>query len=129
MANSGGIRHDFGVRDNITPHEARTLRWVAVDAAGALVSDMTGWAVSFFWIPRLDAADGPTALDAVDVLKRTTADGSNPITLTAPNIDCPLLPADWTEAMLTQRTHAYELWRTDSGNQRRLAYGTIAVVH
>ena len=130
MADSGGIRQDIGADQHITPLENRTLRFAAEDADGDAIVGSSGWEVDFFWVESFTTGDGITLLTEDADFVRTEADGSNPIDLDVePNIDVPIVPGDWTATMLARRPQAYELWRTDTDNVRRIAYGTIAVEH
>lgn len=118
---SGGIRYDFKETENLTPGEARTLRFPVKDADGADVSSFAGWEFEFFILSTLAEADGLTDLRteaAVDVVNAS-------ITATAPNVDVPLTAAIWPDA----GTYVYELWRVDSGNEGRLAYGSFPIIH
>lgn len=121
---SGGIYSAFLEDEALTPGEDRTLRWVVKDGAGANVSDMAGWTVTVYWLDDggRKLADGPTALDAIDIFKATA------VTSAAPHADLVLAAADWVTYSLTAIRYEYELWRTDTGNVRRLAYGPIQVV-
>ena len=122
---SGGKHFDFTIKEHhLTLEEDRTLRFVSVDANDVNIISLAGWEVDCFIIERLDIADGPTALALVALLTLTEAAGID--IATPPNIDVTLADTDWatigTEALL-----AYELWRTDAGNQRRLAHGNLEV--
>lgn len=115
---SGGVRHDFMVSDGLTPGEDRTLRFPTVDGDGADVTTFAGWAVAFYLLDNLADAAGEA------IVTKTTAGG---ITISAPpNIDVALEPADTSG--LDTRGRAYELWRTDAGNVRRLAYGNFPLI-
>ena len=128
MFDSGGIRTNIGANQNITPYEDRTLRFVAVDENGDAVANFTNWEVDFFWLTKLTVADGVDALALAADFVRTEITAT-PIDLgTVPNIDVPLRVADWTSEMVGRTGHAFEVWRTDAGNVRRLAYGEIEVV-
>ena len=118
---SGGIRYDFKEADNLTPGEARTLRFPVKNSAGANVSSFSGWEFEFFVIATLDEADGLTSLRAEAAVDVENAS----ITASAPNVDVPLTSSDWPVA----GTYAYELWRVDTGNENRLAYGIFPVIH
>lgn len=118
---SGGVRYDFSKDDNLTPGEARTLRFVVKDSDGADVSSFASWEFEFFVIDTLDEADGLTALRAAASVN--VVNGS--ITASAPNADVPMTAADWPAA----GPYSYELWRVDSGNENRLAYGSFPIIH
>lgn len=118
---SGGIRYDFKEADNLTPGEKRTLRFPVKDSDGANVASFSGWEFEFFLLSALSEADG-----LADLRTEATVDIENAsITASAPNVDVPLTASDWPAA----GTYAYELWRVDSGNEGRLAYGSFPVIH
>lgn len=119
---SGGIRHDFDADDNLTPGESRTLRFPVKDSLGVDVSDFTGWEFEWFLLDTLAEANGLTALrEAAEI---NIVDGT--ITSSVPNVDVPLSASDWPA---TVTTYAYELWRVDTGNEGRLAYGSFPLIH
>lgn len=118
---SGGVRYDFKESDNLTPGEARTLRFPVKDSDGADVSSFSGWEFEFFVLSTLDAADGLTALQAGATVYVVNDD----MTVSAPNVDVPMTAADWPAA----GSYAYELWRVDTGNEGRLAFGSFPIIH
>lgn len=122
---SGGIRQDFPKSEGLTPGINRTLRWVAEDADGDLIEDFTGWDVKFFWLAEggRAAADGPTALEAAALFV------DEPTLDAAPNIDVVLDDSDWAADGIGTGDFDYELWRVDTDNVERLAYGIITVSH
>jgi hypothetical protein len=118
---SGAIEQDFS---NITPGEAITLRWAIEDSAGvAIPSFASPWAAKVFITNTRGAANGLTELEAGSLLEIDP-------TLAVPNISAAMTPANWAtmSAEMQARVYYYELWRTDSGNETRLAYGKITTI-
>ena len=120
---SGGIRSDITATDNVTPGEERTLRWAVQDADEVAVTDFTGWTFAWYLLRALKTAEGLTKLAARALVAKTSASG---ITASVPNVDV-ALAVENTEA-LTAGVYGYELWRTDAGNERRIAYGSLVMV-
>ena len=118
---SGGVRTNIGAGDNFTPGEDRTGRWAVVDANDDAETDFTGWTFAWYLVRSLDTAQGVTKLAARALITKTSGDGID--SSTEPNVDVTIDAADSVE--LAPGTYAYELWRTDSGNVRRLAYGSM----
>lgn len=123
MPSGGGIRFDIGAEWNITPGEKRDFLIPVVDGDGDPIPDMTGWDVKFFLLRWLSDANGIPELEAGAILEKGGVLG-------APNVQFSMLPGDWTVdgALLKPRTYWYELWRTDTGNEGRLAYGEFVTV-
>jgi hypothetical protein len=113
---SGAIEQDF---ENITPGEAITLRHAVEDSAGAAIASFSGWTAATY-ITSNRAPNGLAELAAAALLTITP-------TLSVPNISSAITAANWTtlSAAMVARIYYYELWRTDSGNETRLAYGKI----
>ena len=120
MSSSGGIKFDFTAAYKLVPGEHRVLRFVCNDANGDPVSSFSGWTFAFYLLPTQR-----TALDSTDVLLTKTSGGGG-ISATVPNIDVTLTAANTGD--LDARPNFYELWRTDSGNEVRLAYGSIVFI-
>lgn len=115
-AQTGSIKADITSDAHLTPGEDRTVRWVCKDENGTNISDFTGWTFAFYLLPSQR-----TALTSSDVLLTKTASS-----LTAPNIDITFAVADTSD--ITPRAYFYELWRTDTGNKIRLAYGQFTLI-
>jgi hypothetical protein len=120
---SGGIEQDFPADDDgsITPGETLSFRWAIEDSAGAAIASFSGWTeVKMYWLAARGAANGLTALESGSLLELTA-------TLSVPNATCAMTAANWATVNSTMkaRTYYYELWRTDSGSEQRLAYGKI----
>lgn len=119
MADTGALKVNITSAAGLTLGEDRTLRYVVKDSNGMNVSDFSGWTFGWYLLPRQNM---PT--DDTDVLlTKTSASG---ISATAPNVDVSLDPADTDD--LTARTYFYELWRTDTADVVRLAYGPIVFI-
>lgn len=121
---SGAIEQDFpATGESITPGEQITLRWAIEDSAGAAVSSFSGWTAKTFITNTRGAANGLTELEAGSLLEITP-------TLSVPNIDSAITPANWAtmSSEMQARVYYYETWRTDSGNETRLAYGKITAI-
>lgn len=117
MADSGAIRSDITIRQNVRPSERRRFRFRATDADGADIPDLTGRTYSFYVLTN---ADVPLT-DAR--LTKTTSSGiaiDDP-----PYVDVTLAPSDW--AGLGAADYSYELWRTDAGAEYCVAYGDFIV--
>lgn len=112
---SGGVRYDFTTEDNFTQGENRTIRIPIEDSAGDPVVSFSGWEFTFYILTALNKNDTPLI---------TVEDAD--ISSTAPNVDVPLVPADTAD--LKARTYFYELWRTDTNNVIRLAYGQFPII-
>ena len=122
---SGAIEQDFpATGESITPGEAITLRWTVEDSAGVNVASFAGWTVKLFITNTRGAANGLTELEAGSLLEISEADT---LTKSVPNVSAGLTPANWAalNADMKARVYYYELWRTDSTNETRLAYGKI----
>ena len=119
MANTGALKANITSAAGLTLGEDRTIRFVVKDSNGANVSSFSGWTFGWYLLPRQNMATD----DADVLLTKTSASG---ISATAPNVDVSLDPADTGD--LTARTYFYELWRTDSEDVTRLAYGPIVFV-
>lgn len=119
---SGGYEQDFGTTttDRITPGEKITLRWAVQDSAGTAVTSFATWTAKLFILNSRGVANGLTQLEAGSLLE---VDPS----LAVPNIDAIITAANWATLSSTMkaRIYYYELWRTDAGNETRLAYGKI----
>lgn len=70
---------------------------------------------------KLGVINGPTALASGALISKAA-------TLSVPNADVAITATEWAVSGFGVGTVEYELWRTDAGNIRRLAYGTIDVV-
>lgn len=123
MPDGGGIRFDFGAEWNITPGEKRDFLVPVVDGDGDPIANMLGWQVRFYLLRWLSNANGIEQLDDLSILQKDA-------NLSAPNASWSLLPADWVVdgALLKARGYAYELWRIDTGNEGRLAFGDFVVI-
>lgn len=109
---------------SLTPGEDVALAWTITDDAGNPVTDMTGWAVSWYLLTSLEAGGSDASLTAAAlVVKRTGGQG---ISLSPPEVRVSLAAAD-TQG-LPPGLYWYELWRDDAGNRRRLAYGLAAMI-
>ena len=113
---SGAIEQDFS---NITPGESITLRHAVEDENGDAVNSFGGWSAQTYLLSTRQP-NGLTEL-AADALLTITP------TLSAPNISTAISASDWAtlSAEFVARAYYYELWRTDSGNETRLAFGKI----
>ena len=118
---SGGIRQDFGTEENITPGEARTIRYRVTDDAGDPIANLAGYQFAWFLMRSAREGNGLTALAANALVSKEDED----IDATAPNVDVPLVEAD---LLGLRGTYWHELWRTDEGNERRLSYGPFVVI-
>lgn len=106
---------------NLTPGEDVGLVWTITDENGNPVTNMTGWAVAFYLLRSLEPGSDDASLAAAAlVVKRTGGQG---ISLSPPEVRVSLAAAD-TQG-LSPGLYWYELWRTDAGNRRRLAYGGL----
>lgn len=125
MAASGGIRFDFLKDQNLTRLENRVLRFPVEDVNGVAEVSFAGWTFGWFLVKDLGDLDGLTALTADGLVTKTSGAG---ISDSVPDVDVALadIAADWPARA---GTYAYELWRTDTGDERRLAYGDFLVVH
>lgn len=122
---SGAIEQDFpATGESITPGEAITLRWAVEDSAGAAIASFAGWTVKLFITNTRGAANGLTELEAGSLLEISEADT---LSKSVPNVSAGMTPANWAtlNADMKARVYYYELWRTDSTNETRLAYGKI----
>lgn len=120
MTDSGGIRTDITHAIGITPNEVRTARFIVRDGDGVAISSFAGWAFSFFLLDSLEAANGLTALGSAKLVQ-VDASGQ-----TAPNADIPFGTATFNA--MRPKVYGYELWRTDAGNENRLAYGDFHII-
>ena len=118
---SGGKRQDILGEAGLTPGEKRTIRFVVKDSADVDIVSFTGWTFKFYLVSGLHTLDNLTNLEASATLKIAVTGA------TAPNVDVPL-SVDNTKN-LAPKKWAYELWRNDSGNERRLAYGIFQLIH
>ncbi len=120
---SGGIRSDVTVADSMTPFEDRNFKHRLRDSNGDDITDFGVREFSLYILGALEDADGIVELDAESLLK--IADGD--MTKAPPYVSSPISVANWTtiRAAQTQVEYAYELWRVDAGNVRRLARGDV----
>ena len=116
---AGAIEQDF---ENITPGEKVTFRWACYDADDAAITSFSGWTVKMYICASRGIANGITAL-ATAALKVIDADLSS-----VPNISAVLSAAGWSDLNtdMKARRYYYELWRTDSDDEQRLAFGKIS---
>lgn len=116
---SGGRRYDFTTEDHFTQGENRTVRFPVEDSAGDPVASFTGWTFVWYLYNKLSE----TSEEAL--ITKATSDG---ITTPAvpPNVDVTLVPAD--TSALRAKTYWYELWRDDSGDAVRLAWGQFPII-
>jgi hypothetical protein len=122
MTDSGGIKAIITSNANLTPGEDRTLRWVAKDADGVNITDFTGWEFGWYMAKRQRNAR-PQADSSLRLITKVTDSG---ITDSVPNIDVALDPDDTTD--LEAGSYFYGLWRTDTDDVIRLAYGPITFI-
>lgn len=115
---SGGVRFDFTSEDNFTQGENREVRIPIEDADGDPVGSFSGW--EFRWLLFTALKDNRDAIDTDAVIDVENAS----ITASAPNVDIPVDIAFGT----SPRTYWYELWRVDTGNRNRLAWGQFPIV-
>ncbi len=105
----------------LTPGEDISLRWTITDDTGTPITDMTGWQVALYVLRSLLPGGDDAALAAAAlVVKRTGGEG---ITLSPPDVVTSFTAADTSG--LAPGLYWYELWRSDPGNRRRLAYGGL----
>ena len=119
MTNTGGMKAVISADAALTPGEDRTLRFAVEDEDGVAVSSFAGWTFAWYLLPRQN-----TPRTSADVLLTKTSSGG--IASSVPNVDVALDPAD--TLTFQARTYFYELWRTDTGNVVRLAYGPVVFV-
>ncbi len=98
----------------LTMGESVTLSFTITDENGNSVTDMTGWQAAFYLLPSL-ATPRTSAL--------VTKQSPSGVSFSPPQINVSLQAADTSS--LKSGIYAYELWRTDTGNERRLAYGLM----
>ena len=125
---SGGIEQDFPASgESLTPGEAITLRWTVKDSAGASVSSFSGWTVKLFITNTRGAANGLTELEAGSLLEISESDT---LTKSVPTVSAGFTVANWAtlSSEMKARVYYYELWRTDSTNETRLAFGKITAI-
>lgn len=124
-------RYDFDDADALTPGEVWAIRFpVRVrDDAGAFTAETSfatyaAWA--FYVFTSLETA-GPTADLRASNAIISLAEGSGITVGAAPNVD--ILATAAQTALVSTGRRGYELWATVGGNLKRLAHGTIPVVH
>jgi hypothetical protein len=117
---SGGIRYDFTTEENFTQNENRRLHIPVKDENGDPVVSFVGWEFTFYLKTQLKDAD------ASALITKSTLTTGIPAA-TAPDVYVDLLPADTTS--LGAKTYWYELWRTDSDDRVRLAWGQFPIIN
>lgn len=114
---SGGARYDFTTEENFTQGEDRTVRFPVKDADGNAVSSFAGWEFTWYLYTQLK--------DTTALITKTSLAGG--ITASAPNADVLLDPVDTSG--FAAKTYWYELWRTDTDDKIRLAWGQFPIVN
>lgn len=122
---SGGIRYDFTTEDNFTQGENRTVRFPVKDSSGALVSSFSGW--EFAWYLFTALKDNKDAIDTGAIISKSTGDSTITTPAVAPNVDVLLVPNDTLG--MSAKTYWYELWRVDTDDAIRLAWGQFPIVN
>lgn len=114
MPDSGAIRSDVTIEKNVRPGEDRRFSWLVRDENRVPLTDLTGRTYALYVLKNADAPLGEA------ILNKTSFD-----TTTPPFVRLSTNPADWTG--IGTGDYSYELWRTDSGNVRCVAYGDFIV--
>lgn len=114
---TGSLRANITSDANLTQGEDRTLRWVVKDVDGVDVVSFSGWTFAWYLMRALtdDHADA--------LITKTSSSG---IATSAPDVDVSIDPVDTAD--LNSGGYVYELWRTDTNNVIRLAYGTVPII-
>lgn len=131
-AGSGGVRFDFTEAFALTFGEDRTLRHPVYDSAGVLIADVSGYAAGLRVMAELSDLDEWIAASSAETFLHYTTGGSG-IVGSGSNLDTSLAVANWlgmqpSPVRVTPGVYWYELWRTDTGDTRRLAYGLFEVI-
>ena len=124
MAASGGIRADIDADQNVVIGEDRTINVDVNQSDGSTAQTMTGWALAWYLSERPGSTILVTKTTGGSGITITNGDGTDDraaITLTDTDTESGSL-AD--KATLT---YHHELWRTDAGNESRLAYGKFVL--
>lgn len=124
MTDTGGIQVNIKSDEHLTQDEDRTLRHVVKDVAGADISSFSGWTFGWY-LARTQRKARPRYAGTDDVLIAKT-DGGGGITSSAPDVDITIDPADTTD--LAAGGYFYGLWRTDTNDEIRLAYGSLTLI-
>lgn len=114
MADSGAIRSDVSADKNVRPNENRRFQWTSRDADRIPTTDLVGRTYALYVLK------GPDAPLSEAIFTSTGFDLSTP-----PFIRLSTVPTDW--AAMPVGNYAYELWRSDVGNVRCVAYGDFIV--
>lgn len=114
MPDSGAIRSDVTLEKNVRPNEDRRFSWTARDGDRVPATDLTGRTYAFYLLKDADAPISEA------VWTSTSFDITTP-----PYVRLSMTPSDW--AGIGLGSYAYELWRTDSGSNRCVAYGDFIV--
>lgn len=120
MSETGGIRAIISTAASLTMGEDRTLRWTVLDADGVAVASFSGWTFGWYLLPNQRTARTDTDV----IITKTSGSG---ISSSVPDVDVAIDPAD-TLTAVKAGTYFYELWRTDTNNVIRLAYGPIQFI-
>lgn len=113
---SGGIYYAFTVEDNLVRLTNRILDFTVSGITG-IVSTGT---YAFFVLSELGDADyDQLATEALVSVADAAMTKTNPS-----DLKVPLGVTDWPEA---PGDYAFELWRIDTGNRDRIAYGPFPV--
>lgn len=116
------MRYDFTEEDGITYGENRTLRIPnVVDDDGDPIVSFVGWTFSAFIVRSEFDAQGLTDLAAT---------GGNLAKVDIVNQIAPVLLFPLTPTTLPKPpfVYWYEIWRTDTGNHRRMAHGNFPIM-
>lgn len=106
--------------------EQKTIRFTVTDNSGVNVADFTGWAVAWFLLAS--ATVNGTIAELTASAKLTKTSGAGDIDLSVPPfVDVNIDAAD--TASFTAGTYFFECWRTDTGNERRLSYGSFPLLN
>ncbi len=119
---SGGIRADLSSAENIVWGENRNWVYTVVDSADANVTDFSGWEFHWFINKEFDDQVGLTALEASSLVDVENV----AITAVAPTVTVPQATDNWPAE--GPGSYAVELWRSDTGNEVRLAYGKVPII-
>ena len=119
---SGGVRSDVTAVHNFVPGETRTLRFLIQGSDGRPVAKMPGWRCVLYFLPREGMTGGPVRLARAALF---TVGGEDTCRCASPYVEVQIPSAQTTE--VAAGDYFYQLWRTDRGNESRLAYGDFVL--
>ena len=110
--------------DAMAVGEDKVVRYTVTDDAGVTIDDFTGWTFAWFLLSSLSSNGTIAQLTAAAKVTKTTGSGID--SSTPPYVDVTLAAAD--TAALNSGNYGAEIWRTDTGNVRRLSYGAFPIL-